>query len=86
MRFLPPVHVLNRICTKDYEVPGTDLLLKKGQKVVIPVLGIHKDEEYYPDPDTFNPDRFSEKNSAERNPVTFLPFGFGPKNCIGELI
>ncbi|XP_044761019.1 cytochrome P450 6k1-like [Coccinella septempunctata] len=83
MRFYPPVHVLNRVCTKDYQVPGTDLLLKKGQKVVIPVLGIQRDEEHYPNPDTFDPDRFSAENSKWRNPATFLPFGYGPKNCIG---
>lgn len=84
MRLHPPVHILNRMCTKDYQIPGTDLVLRKGVKVAIPVLGIHRDEEYYPDPDTFDPERFSEENSAGRTPATFLPFGLGPKNCIGR--
>ncbi|CAH0564513.1 unnamed protein product [Brassicogethes aeneus] len=84
IRLHPPITTLNRICTKDYKVPGTDFVLEKGTKVNIPVMGLHMDEEYFPDPTRFDPGRFSEKNVKNITPFTFLPFGEGPRNCIGE--
>ncbi|KAK9884792.1 hypothetical protein WA026_009020 [Henosepilachna vigintioctopunctata] len=83
LRLHPSLPDLNRICTKTYKVPGEDLVLEKGMRVMIPVIGIHRDPEYYPDPDKFDPDRFSEENKKNRNPFTFIPFGEGPRICIG---
>ncbi|KAK9881443.1 hypothetical protein WA026_016329 [Henosepilachna vigintioctopunctata] len=80
LRKYPPLPSLPRICTKDYKVPGTDLIIKKGIRVVIPVFGIHRDPDYYPDPEKFDPERFSEGN---KNDVTYMPFGYGPRYCIG---
>ncbi len=42
-----------------------------------------KDSTFYPDPHTFDPDRFIPEVKAERNPYTYLPFGHGPRNCVG---
>lgn len=67
----------------DYKVPGTKCVLKKGQKVFIPVYAIQHDAEFYPNPEEFNPDHFSEENMKNRNPYAFLPFGEGPRVCIG---
>ncbi|XP_044761017.1 probable cytochrome P450 6a14 [Coccinella septempunctata] len=83
LRKYPPLPVLNRICTKEYRVPGTDLVLEKGQRLMIPVIGIQSDPEYYPEPEKFDPDRFSEENKKNMKPYTFLPFGDGPRVCIG---
>lgn len=74
---------LNRICTKTYEVPGTTLILEKGTKVIIPIYGVQHDEEYYPEPEKFDPDRFTDEQKNCRHPFTFLPFGEGPRICIG---
>lgn len=86
LRKYPPLPILNRICTKEYKVPGTDTVLEKGVRVMIPVMGIQRDPEYYPDPETFDPDRFSEENRKNIKPFTFIPFGDGPRVCIGEYI
>lgn len=51
--------------------------------MLIPVYQIHHDEEYYPNPEEFNPDRFNEENKP--NQYAFLPFGEGPRMCIGNL-
>lgn len=79
----PPLPVLNRCCTEDYLVPDTDVVIEKGTPIVIPVLGLHYDAEYFPEPNTFNPDRFNEENINTIQPYTYLPFGEGPRNCLG---
>lgn len=49
---------------------------------MVPVYAIHHDAEYYPDPERYDPDRFSPEEAAKRIPYTFMPFGEGPRNCI----
>ncbi|XP_076271101.1 putative cytochrome P450 6a20 isoform X2 [Rhynchophorus ferrugineus] len=83
LRKYPPGGNLPRVCSKTYRVPGTDVVIEKGTKVQIPVWGIQMDPEYYPDPETFDPERFTADNKAKRPEMTFLPFGEGPRMCIG---
>jgi cytochrome P450 family 6 len=83
LRKYPPVPNLTRECTKNYTIPGTNITLKRGDKVGIPALGLHKDPEYYPDPEKFDPERFSEENKKTRPAFTWIPFGEGPRLCIG---
>ncbi|KAK0405383.1 hypothetical protein QR680_017959 [Steinernema hermaphroditum] len=70
-----------RMCTQSTQVG--DYFIEKGTSITIPVNLLHYDEELYPDPHHFNPDRFSAEGKAERNPLAFLGFGAGPRNCIG---
>jgi cytochrome P450 family 6 len=72
----------DRGCTKDYKLPGTDLVIKKGQAIVIPTIAIHHDERYYPNPEKFDPLRFSPENKHKINPYTSLAFGQGPRGCL----
>jgi cytochrome P450 family 6 len=51
--------------------------------VIVPVYGIHHDPDYWPDPGTYNPDRFSSDNSDKHHLYAFLGFGDGPRQCIG---
>ncbi|PNF23159.1 Cytochrome P450 6j1 [Cryptotermes secundus] len=83
LRKYPPVTFLTRKCNKDWRISGTDLVLEKGVQVVIPVLGLHQDPEYFPDPEKFLPERFSEENKSQRPNYVYLPFGEGPRICIG---
>ncbi|KAF2894454.1 hypothetical protein ILUMI_11716 [Ignelater luminosus] len=83
LRKYPPLTSLNRKCMKDYKLPDTDIEISNGTAVLIPILGLHYDPEYFPDPDVFDPDRFSEENKSLIKPYTYLPFGDGPRNCIG---
>nr|WCC58093.1 cytochrome P450 [Pharsalia antennata] len=83
LRKYPPVPVLNRVSNKSYKVPDSTVILNKKTPVQIPVIGLHYDPEYYPNPETFDPERFTEENKAKRPPFTYLPFGDGPRICIG---
>lgn len=83
LRKYPPVPILNRVCTKDIELPNTDIILNEGTLVTIPVFGIHMDPDIYPEPDKFIPERFTEENIKARHQYTYLPFGEGPRICIG---
>jgi cytochrome P450 family 6 len=86
LRKYPPIPFITRTCVKDYNIPDTDAVLEKGRRVLVPILGVHHDEEYYPDPHRFDPDRFNEENKRARNQYSYIPFGEGPRTCIGEYL
>ncbi|XP_061379435.1 cytochrome P450 6k1-like [Danaus plexippus] len=74
---------LDRIAQSDYKIDDT-LTIQGGTPVYINILGMHYDPEYFPDPYTFNPDRFLPENNTNIKPYTFMPFGEGPRSCIGK--
>lgn len=76
-------HLLRR-STKEYQIPDSNLILEPGSKIIIPVHSIHHDPELYPDPEKFDPSRFEPEEIKARHPFAYLPFGEGPRNCIGE--
>ncbi|XP_030747300.1 probable cytochrome P450 6a23 isoform X2 [Sitophilus oryzae] len=84
LRKYPVFPSLARICTKDYVVPGTDVTIEKDSFVMITNLGIHYDPEYYPDPMKFDPERFTAENKAKRPYCSYVPFGEGPRICLGK--
>ncbi|XP_063394900.1 cytochrome P450 6j1-like isoform X1 [Cydia fagiglandana] len=78
-----------RQCNSDctIPVPGSEpIRITKGTQIAIPACSIHKDPKYYPDPERFDPERFSEEEVAKRPKFTYMPFGEGPKKCIGNRI
>lgn len=87
LRKYPVLPLLNRECVKEYKIPGTNHVIEKGVKVYIPAMGSHMDEKYFKQPEKFIPDRFNEENSIGKSILNrpYLPFGEGPRNCIGEI-
>ncbi|CAG2068893.1 unnamed protein product, partial [Timema podura] len=81
LRKYPPVSCLERRSVRDYVIPGSDVTLKKGCSIAISLLGIHHDPQYYPEPGLFDPERFGDNLSVQS---AFLPFGDGPRKCLGE--
>ena len=82
LRRHPVVSGVERPCTKEYKLPGTDLVIRKGDLVRFNNMGICFDPEIFPDPEKWNPDNFSKENRASRSPYSFLAFSLGPRNCI----
>ncbi|XP_052610984.1 cytochrome P450 3A19-like [Peromyscus californicus insignis] len=72
---------VNRLSKKDAEING--VFIPKGTEVVIPIFVLHQDPKYWPESEEFCPERFSKENKDRINPYTYLPFGYGPRNCIG---
>ncbi|XP_049271898.1 cytochrome P450 3A19-like [Rhipicephalus sanguineus] len=84
LRILPSASRLERCGYNDYVLGNTGIKLPKGCTVFIPVYAMHHDPEFFPDPESFKPERFSEENVGSIRPYTYLPFGAGPRNCIGS--
>lgn len=58
-------------------------MIPKDITVFVPSLALHRDPEYFPDPEHFDPERFNEENKSKIQDYTYIPFGDGPRICIG---
>ncbi|XP_077284908.1 cytochrome P450 9e2-like [Arctopsyche grandis] len=89
LRKWPPIPFVNRLCTQEYDLgpvsknSTSSFKIKKDSGIWIPINSIHMNPEYWPNPTKFDPERFSEENKRNIKSQTFLPFGSGPRNCIG---
>lgn len=81
----PVLPFLDRMCNENYKVPGTDVVIEKGTPIYIPMFGLHYDPKIFPNPKIYNPERFAE-NTVNTEGLSYIPFGDGPRNCIGEKI
>nr|BAI77924.1 cytochrome P450 [Culex quinquefasciatus] len=82
LRKYPGLPILNRECTQDFQVPQSKVVIKKGTQIIIPISAYGMDERYFPDPDSYIPERFFEE-SKNYDDNAYQPFGDGPRNCIG---
>ncbi|XP_055947998.1 cytochrome P450 3A8-like [Argiope bruennichi] len=83
LRIYPISVRLERRAEEDYKLGDTGITIPKGMIVSIPVIAVHRDPKYWPDPEKFDPDRFTPEQRAQRDPYSYLPFGAGPRNCLG---
>lgn len=77
LRMHPPLIRIERVCQKDWRDEVTGLEIKEGVTVQVPCFALHYDEEFYPDPYEFRPERFLPKNRDKLNPYAFVAFGQG---------
>lgn len=75
--------MLLRKAIKNYKCPINDVVIETGTMIFIPAYAIQHDPNIYPDPEKYDPNRFSPEEEKKRDSFTFLPFGEGPRNCIG---
>ena len=81
LRMFPPVTIITRMAHESRTYGG--VTIPAGAGVSVPIREIHRDPTHYPDPELFDPERFNEENKAKRHPLAFMPFGWGPRLCIG---
>ncbi|XP_064470461.1 cytochrome P450 3A6-like [Ornithodoros turicata] len=82
LRIYTPDSYIMRYCTKKTTLRGIEL--NPGNVIYIPVQAIHMDPEFHHEPETFKPERFLPENKDSILPFTFMPFGGGPRTCIGS--
>jgi cytochrome P450 len=81
LRLYPPFWMVDRMALSDDRVE--DLVIPKGSTVVVFIYGAHHSAQSWENPESFEPQRFSKENQKAHRPFTYLPFGAGPRGCIG---
>jgi len=81
LRLYPPFWMVDRMAVADDRVG--DLAIPRGSMVIVYVYGAHHAPRYWQNPENFDTERFTKANEKLRVPFTFLPFGAGPRGCIG---
>lgn len=86
LRKWPPAAITDRVCVKDYEYDDgkRKFQIEKDIAFWIPIYAFHYEPKYFPEPEKFDPERFSDDNKSKIIPGTYIPFGIGPRNCIGK--
>ncbi|XP_020800979.1 cytochrome P450 9c1 [Drosophila serrata] len=88
LRKWPPAFIIDRMCAADFDLKDEEgeviVKLQKDELVHIPVAAIHHDPDNFPEPEVFRPERFDEEHKHEIKQFTYLPFGVGPRSCIGN--
>jgi cytochrome P450 len=82
MRLYPPAYVTSRRALRDVEIDG--YLVPKGRVVLLAPYTLHRREEYFPDAEKFDPERFTPEREKQLPRYAFVPFGAGPRICIGQ--
>ncbi|GAB1602229.1 cytochrome P450 3A8-like [Argonauta hians] len=81
LRMYPIATSVDRLCRKTCTIKNVKI--EEGMAVRIAVDALHYDPKYWPEPEKFIPERFSEEGKAQQEPFTFIPFGGGPRVCLG---
>ncbi|WP_336002443.1 cytochrome P450 [Halorientalis halophila] len=82
MRLYPPVYAIFRSPTRPVEILG--YTIPTDASIMLPQWAVHRSDEYWEEPEVFDPERFSPERRAERPRFAYFPFGGGPRHCIGK--
>lgn len=82
MRLYPPAWIVDRQALDDDTYNG--VALPKGTLISAYLYGAHHATEFWPDPESFRPERFAPDQMREQTPYSYIPFGGGPRLCIGN--
>ncbi|HMA37831.1 MAG TPA: cytochrome P450 [Chloroflexia bacterium] len=82
IRLYPPAWIINRVALHAVEVAG--ISLRKKDVVTIPIYTLHRRAAVFPDPERFDPERFTPENEKRLPRHAYMPFGAGPRICIGN--
>jgi cytochrome P450 len=82
LRLYPPFWMIDRVAVSDDRVG--DKVIPAGSTVIVYVYGAHHSSRYWENPEKFDPERFTKEEMKRRTPFTYLPFGGGPRVCIGQ--
>ncbi len=82
LRLYPPFWMIDRVAVADDSVDN--VVIPRGSTVIVYVYGAHHAPRYWQDPEKFDPDRFTKEEIKQRTPFSFVPFGGGPRVCIGQ--
>jgi cytochrome P450 len=82
LRLYPPFWMIDRMAIADDRAGDIDI--PRGSTVIVYVYGAHHAPRYWESPESFEPERFTKANDKLRTPFTYLPFGGGPRVCIGN--
>lgn len=82
MRLYPPAPVITRTAVEPFDLNGHHIPV--GTVFFVPIYAVHHRRELWPDPERFDPERFNQDNSRGRHRYAYMPFGAGPRVCIGN--
>ncbi|GBM26737.1 Cytochrome P450 3A13 [Araneus ventricosus] len=85
LRLYPPAFRLERQAEDDYRLGNTGINIPKGMVITIPVFAMHRDPKFWPNPERFDPERFTPEEEKKIPKYCYLPFGAGPRKCLGQL-
>ncbi|GFY37958.1 cytochrome P450 3A8 [Trichonephila inaurata madagascariensis] len=83
LRKFPPLLMAERTAVEDYVLGDTGITVEKGMRAIIPIYSMHYDPDFFQDPESFNPERFMDGYEPKHPQYAYLPFGAGPRNCLG---
>ena len=81
LRLYPPFWMVDRMAVADDR--AGDLAISAGSTVIVFVYGAHHAPKHWVNPESFDPERFAKANEKLHTPFSYLPFGAGPRGCIG---
>lgn len=82
LRVYPPGYVMSRRATADDEIDG--YFIPRNTQVFLSPYVTHHDPAFWDRPERFEPERFEPERARGRHPFAYIPFGFGPRRCIGD--